>query len=111
MFQRVSIAYPKNWTETKQLLGSLEARWNLSMKITDKRQRMKEWLNIARDANFFYELSKDKERTAQDAVNYVKHNEPFVKLIVETVNLNFYKRNLRAIEQWMRTKKIPIRKW
>ena len=110
MVERVSLKYPRNWTETRRILNSLDFRWIESTKIKDKHRRLKEWISIARDANIFYRAAKEHEDIAMDVVEYVKINEPFIKLMVETVNLNFHKRNLRAIEVWMRSKKIPIQR-
>lgn len=110
MFERISLKYPRNWTETKRILKSLDIRWIESAKIQDKHRRIKEWINIARDANVFYKAAKEREIMSLDAVEYVKENESFVKLMVETVNLNFHRKNLRTIESWMSSKKIPIQR-
>lgn len=108
MASRVFLKYPRTWTETRHILKSLDLRWNDSTKIQDKHRRLKVWVAIARDANAFFQAAKDHEKTAQIAVEYVRDHESFVKLMVETVNLNFHRKNIKAIETWMRSKKIPI---
>jgi hypothetical protein len=110
MDYRVSITYPRNWTETKNLLRSLDRRWEIAMRIPTKHHRMKEWINLSREANIFYKTSKEKVSILQEFVESIKDECSFADLVKQNINLNFHKRNVKIIEEWMMSKKMPIRK-
>lgn len=104
MEERLLIRYPRNSTETGQILQNLENRLNKMGKMEDKYRRSKIWLYVVHEINVFYNLAEKKIKEANELVH---KSTTFVDKVRESLKLHFHERNLKAIKHWMAKKKVP----
>jgi len=116
MHNRISIVYPRSWSETRRIFLILDDRWSKMITADDKRLAQREWVSISEQIKDLYKESVKrcheeenklkKLRSDYKKASSVDGPKLFAEMMSSGVNINFHNKVLKTAKKWMKKRRI-----